>query len=79
MSRQFDDDLNTRAVPGISTPGLPAYGVMSFALSRDIGSRINVFFGVQNMFDQEYFVGTLPTTVGAPRMVSGGVRVKVGR
>jgi len=79
MSRQFDDDLNTRAVPGISTPGLPAYGVLSMALSRDIGSRINVFFGVQNLFNQEYFVGTLPTTVGAPRMVSGGVRVKVGR
>jgi len=79
MSRQFDDDLNTRTVPGISTPGLPAYGMVSLALSRDIGSRINVFFGAQNLFDQEYFVGTLPTTVGAPRMVSGGVRVKVGK
>ena len=79
MSRQFDDDLNTRTVPGISTPGLPAYGMVSLALSRDVGSRINVFFGVQNVFDQEYFVGTLPTTVGAPRMISGGVRVKVGK
>ena len=79
MSRQFDDDLNARTVPGISTPGLPGYGVVSFALSRNIGSRINVFFGVQNLFDQEFFVGTLPTTVGAPRMVSGGLRVKVGR
>ena len=47
MSRQFDDDLNTRTVPGISTPGLPAYGMVSLALSRDIGSRINAFFGVQ--------------------------------
>jgi outer membrane receptor protein involved in Fe transport len=79
MSRQFDDDLNTRTVPGISTPGCRPYGMVSLALSRDVGSRINVFFGVQNVFDQEYFVGTLPTTVGAPRMVSGGVRVKVGK
>jgi outer membrane receptor protein involved in Fe transport len=79
MSRQFDDDLNTRSVPGISTPGLPPYGVMSLALSRNLGSRINLFFGVQNIFDQEFFVGTLPTTVGAPRMVSGGLRIQIGR
>jgi len=31
---------------------------------------------VQNMFDQQYFVGTLPTTIGSPRLVNGGVRIK---
>jgi len=35
-----------------------------------------VFFGVHNMFDQQYFVGTLPTTIGSPRLVNGGVRIK---
>ena len=79
MSRQFDDDLNTRTVPGITEPGLPGYGTMSMSLSRAIGDRINVFFGVQNLLNKEYFVGTLPTTVGNPRMWSGGVRVKVGK
>ena len=79
MGRQFDDDLNTRAVPGIATPGLPRYAVVSMSLSRAIGARFNAFAGVQNLFDREYFVGTLPTTVGSPRIVTAGVRVRVGR
>ena len=79
MGRQFDDDLNTRVVPGFATAGLPKYAVVSLSLSRSIGSRINAFAGVQNLFDREYFVGTLPTTVGSPRIVTGGLRVRIGR
>jgi outer membrane receptor protein involved in Fe transport len=79
MGRQFDDDLNTRAVPGITTPGLPKYMVVSLSVSRALGSRIHAFAGVQNLFDREYFVGTLPTTVGSPRIISGGLRVRLGR
>ncbi len=79
MGRQFDDDLNTRVVPGVAQPGLPKYAAVSLSLSRAIGSRINAFAGVQNLFNREYFVGTLPTTVGSPRIVTGGVRVRVGR
>ena len=79
MGRQFDDDLNTRVVPGFATPGLPKYALVSLSVSRAIGSRVNAFAGVQNLFDREYFVGTLPTTVGSPRIVSGGVRIRVGR
>ena len=79
MGRQFDDDLNTRVVPGFTAAGLPKYAVVSLSVSRAIGSRINAFAGVQNLFDREYFVGTLPTTVGSPRIVSGGLRVRLGR
>lgn len=79
MGRQFDDDLNSRAVPGNTEAGLPKYAVVSLSLSRAIGSRVNAFAGVQNLFDREYFVGTLPTTVGSPRLVTGGIRVRVGR
>jgi outer membrane receptor protein involved in Fe transport len=35
-----------------------------------------VFFGVQNLFDEEYYVGLGPTTIGTPRLVNGGVRVR---
>jgi outer membrane receptor protein involved in Fe transport len=35
-----------------------------------------VFFGVQNILDEEVYVQTNPTTVGAPRLVQGGVRVR---
>jgi outer membrane receptor protein involved in Fe transport len=76
LGLQFDDDLNVRTVPGLSEPGLPGYTVASFSASRAVGRNFEGFFTVQNMFDKEYFVGTLPTTVGSPRIVSGGVRVR---
>lgn len=79
MGRQFDDDLNTRAVPGITEAGLPKYAVVSASLARAITRRLDAFVGVQNLFDREYFVGTFPTTIGSPRLVSGGVRVRFGR
>jgi outer membrane receptor protein involved in Fe transport len=75
--RQFDDDLNVRAVPGISVPGLPGYGVASLTASRLVSRGVEAFVGVQNLFDREYFVGTLPTTIGTPRLVSGGIRVRL--
>jgi outer membrane receptor protein involved in Fe transport len=65
---QWDDDLNTRL--------LPAYGVADLTLSREITRQVDVFFGVQNMFDKEYIVGTLPTTIGSPRLVNGGFRIR---
>lgn len=76
MGRQFDDDLNTRTVPGFTSPGLPKFATVSLTMSRSIGSRINAFASAQNLFDKEYFVGTLPTTVGSPRLFTGGVRVR---
>jgi outer membrane receptor protein involved in Fe transport len=90
LGRQFDDDLNVRAVPAaalteagydVSTaPGLPGYALVDLMASRSFGNNLDVFFGVQNLFDQAYFVQTNPSTVGTPRLVSGGVRVRfVGR
>ncbi|MBF8300977.1 MAG: putative TonB-dependent receptor [Acidobacteria bacterium] len=76
FGRQFDDDLNTRVKPGESTPGLPAYGVMEMSVLRSLGRNLDVFFGVQNLFDEEYIVQLLPTTTGSPRLINGGVRVR---
>ena len=75
---QFDtgDDTNTRAVPGYSYPGLPSYATTELTITRAIGRNVDVFFGAQNLFAQEYIVATLPTTIGSPRLVNGGVRVK---
>jgi outer membrane receptor protein involved in Fe transport len=77
--RQFDDDLNVRGIPGRSTPGLPGYALVDFTASRPLGPNLEIFFGAQNVFDREYFVGTLPTTTGTPRLVNGGVRIHLGR
>jgi outer membrane receptor protein involved in Fe transport len=90
LGRQFDDDLNVRTVGAaalaeagyaVSTkPGLPAYAVVDLMASRAIGrangSNVEVFFGVQNLFDKEYFVQTGPSTIGTPRLVNGGIRVR---
>jgi len=76
VGRQFDDDLNARAVPGIADPGLPRFTLASLTASRNVGRGVDAFIGVQNLFDREYFVGTLPTTIGSPRLVTAGVRVR---
>ena len=83
VGRQFDDDLNIAAilpnVPDKTTIGLPAYDVTNLTASRKINRTVDVFFGVQNLFDRVYYVGTIPTTIGTPRLVNGGIRLKVGR
>jgi iron complex outermembrane recepter protein len=66
---QFDDDLNT------SSRVLPGYSLVNLSVSRNVGRNLEVFAAVQNMFDTEYFVGSLPTLIGAPRLVSGGVKI----
>jgi outer membrane receptor protein involved in Fe transport len=77
IGRQFDDDLNVRTIGGSTEPGLPRYAMVDFTASRTLMRNLDVFFGVQNMLDETYFVGTNPTTIGSPRLVHGGLRVRV--
>jgi outer membrane receptor protein involved in Fe transport len=70
VGTQFDDDLNT------PSRLLPRYAVADLTASRTIVKNFDVFVGIQNLFDKEYIVQTLPTTVGSPRLVSGGARVR---
>ena len=44
-----------------------------------IAKRRKRVAAVQNLLDAEYLVGTLPTTVGSPRFVSGDFRLRLGR
>jgi outer membrane receptor protein involved in Fe transport len=90
LGRQFDDDQNVRTVGAAAlaeagntastAPGLPGYAVVdlmaSRAMGRAIGNNLEVFFGVQNLFDKEYFVQTGPSTIGTPRLINAGVRVR---
>jgi iron complex outermembrane receptor protein len=86
VGAQFNDDLNVQFIP-VSTltdagydestpPGLPGYAVVDLTASRAIGRNLEVFAGVQNLFDREYFVQTNPSTIGTPRLVNGGVRIR---
>ncbi len=74
VGRQFDDDMNVRAVPGRTKAGLPAFSTVDVLLSRNVARGISVFAGAQNLLDQRGFTGTLPTTLGPPRTLSVGVR-----
>jgi iron complex outermembrane receptor protein len=76
IGRQFDDDQNVVVVPGETDPGLPGFAVVDLMVSRSFNRNLEVFVGLQNIFDEEYFVGTRPTTVGSPRLFHGGLRVR---
>jgi outer membrane receptor protein involved in Fe transport len=89
---QYNDDQNVQFIPantltaygypatttaaGTPTPGLPGYTTIDFVASKDFGDRFQVFFGAQNLTDKVYFVQTNPSTVGTPRLVNVGVRVR---
>ena len=71
VGSQFDDDLNQE------TRRLPKFALVELSASRGFGRNVELFAGVQNLFDAEYFVGTLPTTVGSPRLVTAGLRLRL--
>jgi outer membrane receptor protein involved in Fe transport len=70
VGAQYDDDRNT------ISRRLPGYAVVDLALARNLQRNVELFFSVQNLLDKEYLVGTLPTTIGTPRLISGGVRLR---
>jgi outer membrane receptor protein involved in Fe transport len=86
LSLQYNDDQNVQFIPvatlkeagydTFSGPGLPGYASYDLSILRDIGRNVQVFFGAQNLFDKVSFVQTNPSTVGTPRLVNGGVRVR---
>jgi outer membrane receptor protein involved in Fe transport len=89
MGRQFEDDQNLLVVPAAALadagydastePGLPGFAMVNMSVSRSLTSRAEVFVGAQNLLNQTFFVGLLPTTIGQPRLFNGGVRVHLGR
>jgi outer membrane receptor protein involved in Fe transport len=85
---QYNDDQNVNFIPAATLSdadyepslgaGLPGYKVVDLSLARDLGRNLQLFLGVQNLFYRVYFVQTNPSTIGTPRLVNAGVRVRVG-
>ena len=63
-------------VPGRSEPGLPGVVLVEVSASKRLTRRLQIFAGAQNLLDRVYYVGTLPTTLGTPRLVHGGFRIR---
>ena len=83
---QYNDDLNVNFIPvatltdagyTASYPaGLPGYTVVDLSASRSLGRNVQVVAGIQNLLDSVYFVQTNPSTIGTPRLVNIGLRVR---
>jgi outer membrane receptor protein involved in Fe transport len=70
VGMQFEDDANTLPLGG--------YIVVDLLLSRPVARLGEIFLGVENLFNQAYAVGRTTdgiTTVGAPFLIHGGIRV----
>jgi outer membrane receptor protein involved in Fe transport len=83
---QYNDDLNVNFIPVATLAsagypatypaGLPGYTAVDLSVSRNFGPHLQAFFGMQNLLDKVYFVQTNPSTIGTPRLVNGGVRIR---
>ena len=56
--------------------GLPGYRAIDVQAARDLTQRFQVFVGAQNVTNKVFFVQTNPSTVGTPRLINFGVRVR---
>jgi outer membrane cobalamin receptor len=69
-SSQYDDDQNSPEFK------LDPFAVVDLSVSRPLARSLQVFFAVENLFDEDYDTGRTPLrTVGWPRTVRVGVRV----
>lgn len=69
---QFDDDQNL--LP------LGSFAVFDAMVSRPLNRYIEIFVAAQNLFDERYAVARTPIEMlGMPRMVRGGVRIRLER
>jgi iron complex outermembrane recepter protein len=69
---QFDDDQNR--LP------LGSFAVIDLMAARPIKRNFELFIAVQNLFNERFAVARTPLeTLGMPRMVRGGVRVRLER
>jgi outer membrane receptor protein involved in Fe transport len=67
---QYEDDLN-------SLP-LGNYIVVDLMLSRAISKNVEIFAGVENLFDQTYSTGRTSEgviSIGAPLLARAGLRL----
>jgi outer membrane receptor protein involved in Fe transport len=68
--KQFDDDQN-RLVLG-------SFALIDTMVARSLTRHLEVFLAVQNLLDEPFAVGRTPIeTLGMPRLVRGGVRIKM--
>lgn len=69
LSRQYEDDRNRLPMGG--------HAVVDLAVSRPLGGGVELFGAAENLLDRRYLVGRAGVdTVGAPRLVRVGLRLR---
>lgn len=72
VGKQFDDDLNQFP--------LGSFAVVDATVARPLGHGIEAFLAVQNLFNERFVVGRTPLeTLGMPRLIRGGLRLRFER
>jgi outer membrane receptor protein involved in Fe transport len=72
VGRQYEDDLN-------SLP-LASFVVADMTAAFRVGRSLEAFAAVENLFDERYAAGRTPVvTLGQPRLVRAGFRLRLGR
>jgi outer membrane receptor protein involved in Fe transport len=71
VGRQFEDDRNELA--------LDSFAVLDLVASHRLGRTVEAFVAAENVFDERYVAGLTPVaTVGQPRLVRVGLRLRLG-
>lgn len=69
---QYEDDQNTAHMGD--------FALVDLSASRRVGADVELVFAVENLLDKQYLVGRAGVdTVGQPRFVHGGIRVRYGQ
>jgi outer membrane receptor protein involved in Fe transport len=92
VGRQFDEDQNARVIPAaalagagydaVGSPvtsddaGMPGYSLVDLMVSRTVTRNFEAFLAGENLLNKDYFVGTVPTLLGPPRLVMVGFRLR---
>ncbi|MGH9801879.1 MAG: TonB-dependent receptor domain-containing protein, partial [Blastocatellia bacterium] len=67
--RQFDDDQNL--LP------LRSFALIDVTVSKPFARYLEAFIAVQNLLDEQFVVARTPIeTIGMPRLVRGGLRIR---
>jgi outer membrane receptor protein involved in Fe transport len=68
----YDDDLNQLL--------LPAFNLLDLSVRVPLASQVRAYFAVENVADTDYVVRLTPIeNLGAPRVVHGGIEVRLFR
>ncbi len=80
----YRGEANRLAPPGVPQFRTPlTWGISpwwTFSASLRVGADVELVFAVENLLDKQYLVGRAGVdTVGQPRFVHAGIRVRYGR